>query len=253
MVWYEEQVFLNFKVLQSMKKMIYLPLALVMLIATLRTGEAVSITDITNDFAINWLLPQGGQDHDGGAGAPIDLSARAVFDVVDVQTDTNGFISAITLDVSFSNTTLLSGAITKAGITTFGIGINPDATGVTFSDTSDGGFTTAEIQDKKKNFPGGFKQIDLCVFTQGCSGGGQGGALAAGATDDFSLTVTFGTPTASSIIFDPFPVKFQTSNESFKFGGSASEPVPEPGTLTLMGSGLLGLVGYVRKRRRQTT
>jgi len=85
-----------------------------------------------------------------------------------------GLITCITFNVHFSHTTVLSGATTEAGITTFGFGNNPNATTVSFTDNPDGAFAFAEVQDGQQNFPGGFKDIDVCIYNQGCSGGSQG-------------------------------------------------------------------------------
>ena len=88
----------------------------------------------------------------------------------------------------------------EAGITAFGIGADPNATSVVFSDAPDDDFVDAEVaSDPHQTFPGGFKQIDVCVFTQVCDGGGSGAALAAGASDSFPVTV-FGdfSPVAAS-------------------------------------------------------
>jgi len=212
-------------------------------------SHAAFINDIGDDFAIDWFLDTTQNDNDGGM-PPIDLSAMASFDVVIFTA------SSVKLNISFSNTTVLSGATTEAGITTFGIGVSPNATSVTFADTADAGFTDAEI-DSNGNFPGGFKNIDICVFTQGCSGGSQGSALAAGASDAFMLTIFgdfsngggLGIP---GVTLDPFPVKFQTTQGSFEFGGTPPPPgitIPEPSSLALFGVGLLGL-GMMRRRRQ---
>jgi hypothetical protein len=163
--------------------------------------------------------------------------------VTTVATNGSGLITSITFNVHFSNTTVLSGATTEAGITTFGFGTNPNATTVTFTDNPDGAFAFAEVQTGQQNFPGGFKDIDVCVYSQGCSGGSQGSALAAGAFDDFTLVVNFN-PSSSSVAFEPFPIKFQTTQGSFEFGGGASptddtdgasptDTVPEPSGLLL--------------------
>jgi hypothetical protein len=140
-----------------------------------------------------------------------------------------------------------------------GFGTNPrNATTVTFTDNPDGAFAFAEVQAGQQNFSWGFKDIDVCVYTQGCSGGSQGSALAAGAFDDFTLIVNFD-PSSSSIPFDPFPIKFQTTQGSFEFGGGASptdvdgasptDTVPEPSALLLLGAGLIGMSRFAKKSK----
>ena len=96
-------------------------------------------------------------------------------------------------------------------------------------------------------FPGGFKRIDVCVFAQGCNGGGQGAALAAGASDSFTVTV-FGDFSGGSVMLEPFPIKFQTTEYGFGFSGGTVE-VPEPDSLALMAIGLL-FPGFVGRRQR---
>ncbi|MFQ5773775.1 MAG: cistern family PEP-CTERM protein [Kiloniellaceae bacterium] len=202
-------------------------------------GHAVLITGVNDDFTIDWFLGAGQSDNDGGPTSSIDLSATGTFDVAEF---TGAYVK---LNVTVENTTVLSGAVTEAGITSFGMGTNPDATSVTFSDDPDGAFVDAEIQTGQQTFPAGFKQIDVCVFTQGCNGGSQGGALAAGASDSFMLTI-FGDFSGGSVILEPFPIKFQTTEDSFGFGGSVK--VSEPGSLVLLAVGLL-VLGLVGRRR----
>jgi hypothetical protein len=78
-----------------------------------QNGLGVTIDSTSDDFAVNWLLTT-------AQGAPIDLSATATFDVTTVATNGSGLITSITFNVHFSNTTVLSGATTEAGITTLG-------------------------------------------------------------------------------------------------------------------------------------
>jgi hypothetical protein len=203
---------------------------------------AITIDDVNDDFTITWFLAQGGADNDGGGTAPFDLRAHATFDITAIST------TSVTLLITFTNqTTPPVGQ--NSGITSFGMGVNTNPTGVTFTDTTDAGFTNAEVQGGQQNYPGGFKSIDVCVFTQGCSGGSQGSALAAGATDTFTLVIA-GAFTGNSVTLAPFPIKFQTSGGSFEFAGTEeSSPVPEPGTVLLLSSGLIGL-GLQRWRNR---
>jgi hypothetical protein len=74
-------------------------------------------------------------------------------------------------------------------------------------------------------------------------------SLGCGAFDDFNLVVNFD-PSRSSVAFEPFPIKFQTTQGSFEFGGGAAptdytdgasptDTVPEPSGLVLLGAGLI--------------
>ncbi|RMF25742.1 MAG: PEP-CTERM sorting domain-containing protein [Cyanobacteria bacterium J083] len=205
-------------------------LASISLTASTNSAQAIVIRSELDDFTVDWELLTSENDNDGGM-PPIDLRARAVVDV------TSFTQNQLVMDIKFSNLTMLSGAITEAGIVSFGIAVEPDATGVVFTDSNSTGFESAEIQTTgQQNFPGGFKQIDVCVFTQGCSGGAQNTALAAGEMDQFQLAIdgNFGNPV--EVRLDQFPIKFQTSQNSFEFAGNETPletpfEVPEPSTI----------------------
>lgn len=211
-------------------------------LATWSLSANALLIDGSGNYSLNWLLQTGADDNDGGAPTQ-NLSASA-----DIVATLGG--NLLTLDFTFRNTTVLT-SYANAGITSFGFGTSPNATAVTFADGDDGAFSAAEVQTHNQNFPGGFKNVDVCVFTQGCNGGAQGSALAAGATDSFSVTIAFASP-VSQVLLDPVPIKFQTSGGSFEFGACADAcaSVPEPTSLSLLAVGLLG-VGWIGARRRR--
>lgn len=168
------------------------------------------------------------------------------------------------LSLSGFNSSLLTVAVTLANtsgtssnrLTAFGFGIDPNATGVTFSDASDGGMINASM-----SFIPSLATIEVCSYGgPNCQGGGNGGILG-GASDTFSMLLagTWG----NQVDIAPIGFKYQTGEGSFEFTTSSSSSgtsgqsssgnntVPEPGVLALLSVGLLGQALLLRQRRRR--
>lgn len=209
------------------------------------SGSAAAIVITSLDTPVAFTITQ---DIGGG----IVLSATGSVRV------TSGFnSSSLVMEVILNNASTLNGiplaSIANVRLTGWGFGVDPDATGVTFSDTADAGLIDASLD----NLPS-LAGIEVCAWGgNNCSGGANGG-IQAGNNDAFALILAG--PWGNSITFTPLGARFQTAGGSFDFscppfcavgGGPDPNAIPEPQTLALVGLGILALGAFGRSKRTQ--
>lgn len=109
-------------------------------------------------------------------------------------------------------------------------------------------------------FPNQFGNLDVC-FTMGnsCQGGQNGGVTASATSMNFTFVLAFAGSLASnpSVALSQFGIRYQSLSSTWytawENGDSGTGTrIPEPGSLMLMGMGLMGL-GVARRRRQKRT
>jgi hypothetical protein len=131
-------------------------------------------------------------------------------------------------------------------LTSFGFGIDPNATSVQFVDDADGGMRRAGFATGTlvSNVAG----VEICGWSgSNCSGGSNGG-IWAGNSDTF--TVLLNGNWGSSVNIDPIGVRYQTGSGSISFEVPPGGNVPAPGPLALF---LLGIAGLGVRSRFQSS
>ena len=194
-------------------------------------GVTITDADVGDSFDLDWVV--------ANVVGTEDLSATGNFMLVDFTDD------YFDLQITLTNTTVLSSSLTNADILSLAFGVNPDATAAFVAGESGSVFDgIGDGSGPQQTYPGGFKGIDVCVYGQGCNGGAVAQGLHAGDTDSFQIRVTgdFSGGTADLLYFG---TKFQTNVGSFEPGASA--PVPEPSAALVFGIGIAFAATRVRR------
>lgn len=181
-----------------------------------------------------WSLPVSNPK----ANNTVALAATAIFKVVTFSPN------QLVLDITLFNKTL---STYQAAIVSMGFGITPNVSSISLSQPggsqSQNNVFTKSVLDPSNNFPGGFKNIDICIFAaNNCSGGNINKGLQAGQFDNFLLTINGNFGTSPSVTLSDFALKFQTQDGSYELAA-----VPEP--ITVVGSGMALGFGALMQRK----
>lgn len=195
-------------------------------------GVTITTADVGNDFDIAWAVANvDGTD---------DLSATGNFSILSFDT------GEIVMDITLSNTTVLSSTLTNADILSIAFGVNPDAAASFVAGEEGSVFDNIGAgSGPQQTYPGGFKAIDVCLSGAGCTGGAVAEGLHAGDSDSFRVSITgnFADGTADLLYFG---AKFQTNLGSFEPGGGTA-PIPEPSAALVFGVGIVLAATRVRR------
>lgn len=187
---------------------------------------------------VTWSVPQ----NSNNSGLPVELSATAN---ITVQSFSSNMLS---LAITLTNTTA---ANFQSSIVSFGFGVSPDVNGAQLLQ-EDGQTTYDGVRVKSKaGFPGGFKNIDVCVFGgNSCNGGDIKEGLQSGNNSDTFMLNLFGNfGSDPSVTLSAFPIKFQTATGSYEAAG-VPEPITVVGSALALGFGTLFSKQLARKKAK---
>lgn len=201
----------------------------------------ITSADIGKRFSTYWILK-------GATTQP--LKAKAYFKVTDLTS------SNLSLDTVLLNRT---DASFQGAITSLGLGVSPNATNVSFNPKGDI-FKYAYVETGKQNFPGGYKDIDLCITTfktnniTNCPGGNIKSGLQAGDKDLFGINIAGNYGKNPTVTLQTLPIKFQTSEGSYELLASKPREVPTPAaTLGIIAFGAVSAVSTLKRKSKSIT
>lgn len=207
----------------AMKKTLLGAVVLAGLSLASAASHAVVISSASNSYAFSW-------SYDTGSGL---LTGNGSMSITGWGTGTLSILTTL------HNTSPITG-VGGDRLVSFGFGIDPNATGVQFSDAADGGMRAANFVTNGTlvaNVPG----VEICARGGTNCNGGSNDGIFAGTSDTFTLRLLNSGMWGNSVNIDPLGVRYQTGRGSFTFSVPPSANVPEPGPLALFALGLVSL------------
>lgn len=201
----------------------------------------ITSADVGKTFSTYWILK-------GATTQP--LKAKAYFKVTELTS------SNLSLDTVLFNRTDDS---FQAAITSLGLGVTPNANKFTFNPKGNV-FKYGYVETGKQNFPGGYKDIDLCITTSksgntsNCPGGNINNGLQAGDRDLFGINIGGKFGSNPTVTLQTLPIKFQTSQGSYELLASKPREVPTPAaTLGIIAFGAISAVSTLKRKSKSIT
>ncbi|MGE0405321.1 MAG: cistern family PEP-CTERM protein [Candidatus Korobacteraceae bacterium] len=198
-----------------------------------------------------------------GGAEPIDgplvpgLTAEATFSGFTFTPYVSGpnTYTNVTFNVLVKNTS--TDPITASRIANMAFNTNPnivlDPAGAAISSVSGAGWSLTG----SGNFPYGVGTVEFCFTSNNCAAGpGPGNGVTQGNQASLTASLYF-SGSISSLTFDNIYIKWQSVDcptcspaiQDGSFGGAGTPgPVPEPATMTLLGSGIAG--AWLRRRKQ---